>query len=125
MSVAGEPPAKRVRHDDGQTRGLPEAPTTKFHKFEGKTFLIMGFGSIGMGSLPLVLRHIDMRPEQLVVLTGPDRKEAVEEVAKKHGFRVLIGMLTEATYKDLLAPLNLQKGDFMLNVTVDVSSTIC
>merc|ERR1719199_1131809 len=106
----GEPAAKRARKGDGQELGLPSAPTTKFHKFEGKTFLIMGFGSIGMGSLPLVLRHIDMRPEQLVVLTGPDRKEAVEEVAKKHGFRVVIGMLTEATYKDLLAPLNLQKG---------------
>merc|ERR1719359_1351900 len=55
----------------------------------------MGFGSIGMGSLPLVLRHIDVRPEQVVVLTGEERKEPAEAAAKKFGIRVAIGLLTK------------------------------
>merc|ERR1712072_1032028 len=83
----------------------------------------MGFGSIGQGSLPLVLRHIDLRPDQVTVLTGEDRKEEAEAAAKKYGINVTIGMLTKDSYEKTLDQFNLGPKDFMFNVTVDVSST--
>ena len=32
--------------------------------------LIVGFGSVGQGSLPLILRHIDIKPEQITIITA-------------------------------------------------------
>jgi homospermidine synthase len=119
---AMEPAEKRRRRETGTT-DLPPAPTDKFVKFEGKTFLIMGFGSIGQGSLPLVLRHIDLRPDQVVVLTGEDRKEEAEAAAKKYGIKAVTGMLLKDSYEKTLEQFNLGPKDFMFNVTVDVSST--
>ena len=39
----------------------------KVHRFDGHLVMV-GFGCIGQGVLPLLLRHIDMRPEQLLIL---------------------------------------------------------
>ena len=41
----------------------------KYAVFEGK-MLIVGFGSVGQGSLPLILRHIDIKPEQITIITA-------------------------------------------------------
>lgn len=122
LTITDECARKRRRGETGPT-GLPPAPTEKFAKFEGNTFLIMGFGSIGQGSLPLVLRHIDLRPEQVIVLTGEDRKEEADVAAEKYGIKVTIGKLTKENYEQVLEPLKLGAKDFMFNVTVDVSST--
>jgi homospermidine synthase len=37
---------------------------TQHAKFAGR-LVIIGFGSIGQGVLPLLLRHLDMRPKQI------------------------------------------------------------
>merc|ERR1719262_2025401 len=122
MPAEDERATKRRRGETDAT-DLPPAPTEKFVKFEGKTFLIMGFGSIGQGSLPLVLRHIDLRPDQVTVLTGEDRKEEAEAAAKKYGINVTIGMVLKDSYEKTLEQFNLGPKDCMFNVTVDVSST--
>ena len=51
----------------------------KYTAFSGRLFII-GFGSIGQGVLPLLLRHIEMRPGQITVITAEPRgqEEAVE-----------------------------------------------
>ena len=57
------------------------ARTTKFVKFRGR-LVIVGFGSIGQGVLPLILRHIDMKANQVTIVTAEDRgqKEAKDLV---------------------------------------------
>ena len=41
----------------------------KYAVFKGR-MLIVGFGSVGQGSLPLILRHIDINPEQITIITA-------------------------------------------------------
>ncbi|CAK0774335.1 Homospermidine synthase [Azospirillaceae bacterium] len=85
--------------------------------FHGR-LVIIGFGSIGRGVLPLLLRHIDMTPEQIIVITADD---AGRDVAEEYGVPFIIHPLTIDNYRQELTP-RLSKGDFLLNVSVEVSS---
>ena len=80
--------------------------------------VIVGFGSIGQGVLPLLLRHIDIRPDQLTIITAELRGE---EVAEEYGVRFVETALTPDNYRNVLGGW-LGRGDFLLNVSVDVSS---
>jgi len=40
--------------------------------FPGR-ILIVGFGSIGQGVLPLLLRHIGISPDRITIVTAADR----------------------------------------------------
>jgi homospermidine synthase len=92
--------------------------TKKKHvAFRGR-MVIVGFGSIGQGVLPLLLRHIDMTPEQITIVTAEERGHAE---AEELGVRFLVKPLTRENYEAVLEPL-LGKGDFLLNVSVEVSS---
>src|SRR5215469_17518612 len=91
--------------------------TTKFLKFRGR-LVIVGFGSIGQGVLPLILRHIDMKANQVTVVTAEDRGQ---KEAKDLGVRFMVEPLTRENYASILEPL-LGPGDFLLNVSVEVSS---
>ena len=85
--------------------------------FSGR-LVIVGFGSIGQGVLPLLLRHIDMRPEQITIITAELRGE---DVASEYGVRFVETALTRENYRTVLDGW-LADGDFLLNVSVDVSS---
>ncbi len=93
------------------------ARTTKYLKFRGR-LVIVGFGSIGQGVLPLILRHIDLKPAQVTIITAEDRGQ---KEAKDLGVRFVIEPLTEQNYAAVLDPL-VGPGDFLLNVSVEVSS---
>ena len=41
-------------------------------EFPGR-IVFVGFGSIGQGTLPLVLRHIGIAPERITIVTADDR----------------------------------------------------
>ena len=92
-------------------------PDIKHTAFSGR-LVIVGFGSIGQGVLPLLLRHIDLRPDQIVVITAELRGH---EVAEEYGVRFVETALTRENYRAVLDPW-LGDGDFLLNVSVDVSS---
>jgi homospermidine synthase len=92
-------------------------PDTKHAAFAGR-LVIIGFGSIGQGVLPLLLRHIDMRPRQITIITAEPRGR---EVAAEYAIRFVERTLTRDNYRDVLDP-ELAAGDFLLNVSVDVSS---
>src|SRR3982750_2585406 len=92
-------------------------PDIKHTVFPGR-LVIVGFGSIGQGVLPLLLRHIDLRPDQITVITAELRGH---EVAEEYGVRFVETALTRENYRAVLAPW-LGAGDFLLNVSVDVSS---
>ena len=85
--------------------------------FPGR-ILIIGFGSIGQGVLPLILRHIGTKPERITIVTADD---AGHEEAAKLGVKVIVEPLVRENFRRVLDPL-LGRGDFLLNVSVDVSS---
>ena len=86
-------------------------------QFAGR-LVIVGFGSIGQGVLPLILRHIGIAPGQITILTGDNRGETV---ATGYGVRFRAEPVTRGNCRDLLLPM-LAAGDFLLNLSVDVSS---
>src|SRR4051794_38547918 len=92
-------------------------PDIKYTMFSGR-LVIVGFGSIGQGVLPLLLRHIDLSPDQIVVITAELRGH---EVAEEYGIRFVETALTRENYRSVLDPW-LGERDFLLNVSVDVSS---
>ncbi|MGE0152138.1 MAG: homospermidine synthase [Reyranellaceae bacterium] len=86
--------------------------------FKGRLVMI-GFGSIGQGVLPLILRHIDMKPAQITIVTAEDRGRAE---AKKYGIAFVKKRLTRGNYREVLGPL-VGEGDFIVNLSVEVAST--
>ena len=92
--------------------------THKVHvDFPGR-ILIVGFGSIGQGVLPLILRHIGIRKERITIVTADD---AGLEAAREMGVKYIKEPLVRENFRRVLDPL-LGRGDFLLNVSVDVSS---
>ena len=91
----------------------------KHVKFDGR-LLFVGFGSIGQGTLPLILRHIDMPRDSITILTADDRGR---KEAQEYGIKFIVEPLKRDNYQKVLEPL-LGKGDFLLNLSVDVSSAV-
>jgi len=94
------------------------AKYVKHAAFRGRMVMI-GCGSIGQGVLPLILRHIDMKPSQITIVTA-DQRGADE--ARKYGIAFVRKRLTKANLKSTLGPL-LGEGDFLVNLSVEVAST--
>ncbi len=85
--------------------------------FAGK-IVFVGFGSIGQGVLPLILRHVGTSQERILIVTAEDKGRAE---AEQFGVKFVKTALTRENYRRVLEPL-LDKGDFLLNLSVDVSS---
>jgi homospermidine synthase len=85
--------------------------------FSGRIVMV-GFGSIGQGTLPLLLRHIDLKPEQIVIVTGDENGH---RVAAEYGVAFHDSPLTPANFRTLLEP-RLGRGDILINCSTDVSS---
>ena len=49
------------------------SPHRQWASFSGR-LLMIGFGCIGQGALPLLLRHIAIRPEQISILSPGGRE---------------------------------------------------
>jgi homospermidine synthase len=85
--------------------------------FEGR-IVIVGFGSIGQGILPLILRHIGTSAERITIISAED---AGRGEAGQFGVEFIKTALTRENYRATLEP-RLRQGDFLLNLSVDVSS---
>jgi homospermidine synthase len=94
-----------------QSAPFPRVP------FAGR-LVIVGFGAIAQGVLPLLFRHLALLPEQIAILTAD--AEGRDE-ARAYGLDHRIAPLTRDNYKQLLAPL-LGPGDFLLNLAINVAS---
>ena len=86
----------------------------------GQRLIVLGFGAIGQGVLPLLFRHVDMKPEQVLVAAVDFSAEA-EQHARDYGVKTVRVRLTKDDHGSWLQQ-HVRKGDFLLNVTVDVSS---
>src|SRR5439155_17622678 len=90
----------------------------KKHAALSGRLVIVGFGSIGQGVLPLLLRHLEIDPGQVTIITAEPRGH---EVAAEYGVHFIQTALTRENYRALI-DARLGRGDFLLNVSVDVSS---
>src|ERR1700691_1058573 len=85
--------------------------------FPGR-ILFVGFGSIGQGVLPLILRHIGLGAGRITIVTADDLGR---EEAERYGAKFIKQPVTRENLRRTLDPL-LGRGDFLLNLAVDVSS---
>jgi homospermidine synthase len=93
--------------------------TTERHaRIEGALVMI-GFGSIGRGVLPLIERHIGFDPAQFTVIEPTDDHA---DILRDHGIRHLQVALTAENFAEVLRPLFPQGRGMIVNLSVDVDS---
>ena len=64
--------------------------------------VMIGFGSIGKGTLPLIERHFQYDKKRFVVIDPEDKDKALLD---KHGVRFVHKAVTRQNYRELLKPL--------------------
>jgi homospermidine synthase len=89
----------------------------KYHRFDGR-IVMLGFGSVGQAVLPLLLRHLDIRPDQITIVKPSDKELGS---ARDCGVAVKLARITEDEHRQQLEPL-LAEGDFLVNLSVEVGS---
>ena len=93
--------------------------TKQYVSFKGRMVMI-GFGSIGQGVLPLILRHIGIKPSQITII-AEDLRGGIPE-AKRYGIPFIRKRLTRENFRQTLEK-RIGKGDFVVNLSVEVAST--
>lgn len=83
--------------------------------------VMIGFGSIGRGTLPLIERHFHFDRSRFVVIDPSDEDRGLLD---ERGIRFIQQGVTRENYRDLLAPLLTAGGGqgFCVNLSVDTSS---
>jgi homospermidine synthase len=83
--------------------------------------VMIGFGSIGKGMLPLIERHFEFDRSRFVVIDPQDRDRGLLD---ERGIRFIKAAVTRENYRELLSPLLTEGGGqgFCVNVSVDISS---
>ncbi len=84
--------------------------------------VMIGFGSIGRGTLPLIERHFGFDPERFTVIDPEDKDRGLLD---ERGIRFIQERVTKENMEELLRPL-LTQGEgqpFIVNLSVEVSST--
>lgn len=90
--------------------------------------VLIGFGSIGKGVLPLIERHITFDKARFTVIDPVDRDRAMLD---DRGIRFVHAALTPENYAEILTPLLTEGGGrgFCVNLSVDTGSrdlmTLC
>lgn len=101
-----------------QFTSKPQAPN--YGEITGSIVMI-GFGSIGRGCLPLIERHFKFDKSRMVVIDPSDRDQ---KLLDQRGIRFIKMGLTAENYEKVLTPL-LKNGSgtgFCVNLSVDVES---
>src|SRR5262245_7212122 len=83
--------------------------------------VLIGFGSIGKGTLPLIERHFAYDKKRFVVIDPEDKDR---KLLDQRGIRFIHQAVTKDNYRHLLTPLLTAGGGqgFCVNVSVDTSS---
>jgi homospermidine synthase len=89
-------------------------------KIDGPIVMI-GFGSIGKGTLPLIERHFAYDKSRFVVIDPEDKDR---KILDDRGIRFIHEAVTRDNYRELLTPLLTKGGGqgFCVNLSVDTSS---
>ncbi|NKD84653.1 homospermidine synthase [Haematospirillum jordaniae] len=81
--------------------------------------VIIGFGGIGQGFLPLLFRHIDLPIKDVTVVSADDRGR---DIAEEMGVRFIQQALDADNLRQTLAHLLQGRNGFIVNLSVNVSS---
>ncbi|MGP4687733.1 homospermidine synthase [Agrobacterium pusense] len=83
--------------------------------------IMIGFGSIGRGTLPLIERHFNFDQTRLVVI---DPRADIAPFLAEKGIRHIQTHLTKENYKEVLKPLlkGVRGQGFCVNLSVDAAS---
>lgn len=83
--------------------------------------VMIGFGSIGRGTLPLIERHFEFDRSRLVVV---DPSDADRRLVDDRGYAFVHQAVTKENHRDLLTPFLTRGGGrpFIVNLSVDTSS---
>src|ERR1700689_5648549 len=81
--------------------------------------VMIGFWSVGKGTLALIERHFDYDKSRLVIIDPHEDGE----IAKQHGVRFIKQAITRDNYREVLVPLLTAGGGqgFCVNLSVDTS----
>src|SRR5581483_11790178 len=102
-------------------RTLPKmSPLATIHAKISGPIVMIGFGSIGKGTLPLIERHFEYDKKRFVIIDPHEDGE----LAKQHNVRFIKQAVTKDNYRELLVPLLTEGGGqgFCVNLSVDTSS---
>jgi homospermidine synthase len=91
----------------------------KHVRFDGR-ILMLGCGSVGQCTLPLVLRHIDMPADRIVVLDFEDVRPKIED-SLRQGVAFRRERITQENYAVLLGQL-VGAGDVILDLSWNVET---
>jgi homospermidine synthase len=94
---------------------------TPVHGTISGPIVMIGFGSIGRGTLPLIERHFGFDKSRMVVI---DPRDDDAKLVQERGIRFIKKAVTRENYRELLTPL-LTAGEgqgFCVNLSVDTSS---
>src|ERR1700743_69002 len=93
----------------------------KIHAKISGPIVMIGFGSIGRGTLPLIERHFEFDRSRFVVIDPEDPDRALLD---ERGVRFGHEGVTKENYRALLTPLLTKGGGqgFCVNLSVDTSS---
>lgn len=94
------------------------SPNKKKLKVPSPRFLLIGFGAVGQGLAPLLIRALEIAPSRITAWAADLNGAAV---AKSMGIELLLQPLTPANHAQLLST-HLHAGDVLLNLAVEVSS---
>ena len=61
------------------------------------SLIVVGFGSIGQAALPLILRHLEIQPEQITVISADEHGRGI---AQEFGVAFMLLTLTEENYTE-------------------------
>ncbi|KTQ95429.1 homospermidine synthase [Aureimonas ureilytica] len=83
--------------------------------------VMIGFGSIGRGTLPLIERHFNYDKSRFTVI---DPRDTHRHLLDERGIRFRQEAVTKSNYRDLLTPLLTEGGGqgFCVNLSVDTGS---
>ena len=95
-------------------------PASQVHAKISGPIVMIGFGSIGKGTLPLIERHFNYDKSRFVIIDPHENGE----IAKQHGVRFIKQAITRDNYREVLVPLLTAGGGqgFCVNLSVDTSS---
>lgn len=81
--------------------------------------IFIGFGSIGQALIPLLFRHFKLQSSQVIIFAN---NSAGLSIAEDFGAQFNLHTINAQNYSALLTPY-VNEGDFLINLSVDVSST--
>ena len=99
------------------------SPTAPVYARISGPIVMIGFGSIGKGTLPLIERHLDYEKSRVTVIDPKD--DGRKAHCEKHNVRFIQQAVTKDNYRELLTPLLTEGGGqgFCVNLSVDTGST--